>query len=156
MRYLLFAALALLFAVPKLHAQSFIPTPPPVKDTADLGFTKPYEYERQAYGYDPDGVQYKENQAEDFQVVFITSAPFAALASLGLTGLASTLIEGKFDINGVYLIPFIAGTLAGSTAVACVSVLTNPYPPPDEEPVLSSASGPRRFALALPLVTAQF
>ncbi|HET9869301.1 MAG TPA: hypothetical protein VFR02_02220, partial [bacterium] len=86
---LLWAGLA-----PTLCAQSFIPTPPPAKDSSKLGFEKPYEYERQAYGYDPDGVQYKENQVEDFQVIFITSAPFAALASLGLTGLASTLIEG--------------------------------------------------------------
>jgi hypothetical protein len=156
MRTFLLTALFLLGLVPALHAQSFIPTPPPVKDTSNLGFAKPYEYERQAYGYDPDGVQYRENQAEDFQVVFITSAPFAALASLGLTGLASTLIEGKFDISGGYFIPFIAGTVVGATTVACVSVLTNPYPPPDEEPVLSSASGPRRFAFALPLVTAQF
>jgi hypothetical protein len=156
MRYLLLVALSLLFVVPKLHAQSFIPTPPPVKDTSDLGFAKPYEYERQAYGYDPDGVQYKENQVEDFQVVFITSAPFAALASLGLTGLVSTLIEGKFDISGGYFIPFLAGTVVGATTVACVSVLSNPYPPPDEDPVLSSASGPRRFAFALPIVSAQF
>jgi hypothetical protein len=156
MRTSLLIALLLLGSVPALYAQSFIPTPPPVKDTSDLGFAKPYEYERQAYGYDPEGVQYKENQVEDFQVVFITSAPFAALASLGLTGLASTLIEGKFDINGRYFVPFIVGTVAGSAAVACVSVLTNSYPPPDEEPVLSSASGPRRFAFALPLVSAQF
>src|SRR5665213_2314068 len=52
-------------------------------------FVKPYEYERQALGYDPDGIIYRENQPEDFQVVFITSLPFAALASFGLTGLTS-------------------------------------------------------------------
>src|SRR5665213_2826989 len=52
-------------------------------------FVKPYEYERQALGYDPDGIIYRENQPEDFQVVFITSLPFAALASFTLTGLIS-------------------------------------------------------------------
>src|SRR5580700_7278932 len=53
------------------------------------GFVKPYEYEREALGYDPDGIIYRENQPEDFQVVFITSLPFVTLASFGLTGLAS-------------------------------------------------------------------
>src|SRR5208282_762487 len=57
--------------------------------TIQGGFAKPYEYERQAYGYDPDGIDYHENQSEDFQVVFITSAPFTAGASFLLTSLAS-------------------------------------------------------------------
>lgn len=140
----------------QLYAQSFIPTPPPAKDTSQLGFERPYEYERQAYGYDPNGVQYKENQLEDFQVVFISSAPFAALASAGLTGLTSTCVEGKFDLNGPYLIAFIAGTVVGAATMACVSVLSNKYPPPDEDPVLSSSMKPRRLAFALPILTAQF
>ncbi|MGH7738540.1 MAG: hypothetical protein ACREL1_00190 [bacterium] len=152
----LFLAIFLLFLSTPLWAQSFIPTPPPAKDTSNLGFAKPYEYERQAYGYDPDGVQYKENQAEDFQVIFITSAPFAALASMGLTGLASTLISGKFEISGPYFIPFLAGTVAGATTAACVSVLTNPYPAPDAQPVLSEAAKPERLVLAFPIVAAYF
>lgn len=150
-------ALALFLSISgQAFAQSFIPTPPPAKDTSKLGFDKPYEYERQAYGYDPDGIQYKENQLEDFQVVFITSAPFAALASLGLTGLSSTLLEGKFDLNGPYFIAFLTGTVVGAGTAACVSVLSNHYPPPDEDPVLSSASKPRRLVFALPLLSARF
>jgi len=94
------------------------------------GFAKPYEFERQAYGYDPEGIEYKENQAEDFQVVFISSAPFAAAASYGLTGLVSLIVRNQFQINGDYFVPFVAGTVVGATAVAFISVLTNKYPPP--------------------------
>jgi hypothetical protein len=159
MRTIFPAVLTLFFAVPALYAQSFIPTPPPViKTPADsTGFAKPYEFERQAYGYDPEGVEYRENQAEDFQVIFITAAPFAALASFALTGLASTLIQGSFGISGNYFYVFLGGTALGATGAACLSVLTNPYPPPDESPILAQATGgPRQLALSLPLLTAQF
>jgi hypothetical protein len=156
MRTFFLAALLLISCAPALFAQSFIPTPPPAKDTSKMGFERPYEYERQAYGYDPNGVQYKENQLEDFQVVFISSAPFAALASAGLTGLTSTCVEGKFDLNGPYLIAFIAGTVVGAGAMACISVLSNKYPAPDEDPVLSSSAKPRRLVFAWPILTAQF
>jgi hypothetical protein len=99
----------------------------PVTTTA---VEKPYEYERQAYGYDPEGFEYKENQVEDFQVVFISSAPFTALASYGLTGLASLAFTGKFGVEGDYFLPFLTAAFIGSTTIACVSVLTNKYPPP--------------------------
>jgi len=117
------------------------------------GFEKPFEYERQAYGYDPEGVDYKENQSEDFQVIFITSLPFTALASYGLTGLTSLATRGTFDVNGDYFLPFLLGTGLGATTIACVSVLTNPYPPPaawDPHP------GPDRLALQMPVATFRF
>ena len=127
------------------------------KETStDTGFEKPYEYERKAYGYDPEGVGYHENQAEDFQVIFITSMPFTALASYGLTGLASLAFRNSFDVQGDYLIPFIAGTLAGSTAVACFSVLTNKYPPPASPTYTENTMEQQPLALKLPLVEARF
>lgn len=117
------------------------------------GFAKPYAYERQALGYDPEGVEYRQNQAEDFQVVFITSLPFTALASYGLTGLASLAFRNSFEVNGDYFIPFVAGALAGSTAVACVSVLTNKYPPPSASLPASPAG---TLVFSAPLVEARF
>jgi len=159
MRTFLLIALLLLGWVPALRAQSFIPTPPPVTGTpADgSGFAKPYEFERQAYGYDPEGVEYKENQPEDFQVVFITAVPFAALASFCVTGLASELFQGSFGISGDYFYVFLGGTAVGATTVAALSVLTNPYPPPEESPILSQGPGGRaRLALDVPLLTAKF
>ena len=126
---------------------------PPEKEG---GFAKPYDYERKAYGYDPQGVEYKENQAEDFQVIFITSAPFTAIASFGLTGLASLAIRHTFSVDGDYLIPFIAGTVAGSTTIACLSVLTNKYPPPASG-TLGEGPHSREFSgFQLPLVMAKF
>jgi hypothetical protein len=110
------------------------------------GFAKPYEYERQAYGYDPEGIEYKENQPEDFQVIFISAAPFAAAASYGLTGLASQLFRNSFSIDGDYLIPFLVGTVAGATTVACISVLDNKYPAPP--PVSSNFQAPSLPPLA--------
>jgi hypothetical protein len=118
------------------------------------GFEKPYAYERQANGYDPEGVDYKENQAEDFQVIFITSLPFTALASYGLTGLASLSTRGTFDVNGDFFLPFLIGTGLGSATIACVSVLSNPYPAPvawDPHP-----PGLNRLALQMPVATLRF
>jgi hypothetical protein len=103
---------------------------PQDEGVTEEGFAKPYEYERQAYGYDPEGIEYKENQPEDFQVIFISAAPFAAAASYGLTGLASQLFRNSFSVEGDYLIPFLVGTVAGATTVACISVLDNKYPAP--------------------------
>lgn len=125
------------------------------EETSTTGFAKPYEYERQAYGYDPEGVEYKENQAEDFQVIFITSMPFSALASFGLTGLVSMAANGKFQVGGDYFLPFLGGILIGSTTVACVSVLTNKYPPPSSTTYVESAPL-HPLAFQLPLLTARF
>jgi hypothetical protein len=125
------------------------PVPPQL-----TGFEKPYEYERQAMGYDPEGVEYKENQPEDFQVVFITSLPFTALASYGLTGLTSLVARGTFDVNGDYFLPVIIGTGVGSTTIACVSVLTNPYPPPTAWDL--NPRGPERLAFQMPVASLRF
>lgn len=119
-------------------------------------FVKPYEYERQALGYDPDGIIYRENQPEDFQVVFITSLPFAALASFGLTGLTSLALEGQFSIGGSFFLPFLGGVAVGATTVACISVLSNPYPPPDTNSIVELPNAQRSLAFLLPLMTARF
>ena len=120
------------------------------------GFAKPFEYERQAYGYDPEGVEYKENQAEDFQVIFISSLPFTALASFGITGLVSLAAQGNFAVGGNYFLPFLAGAAVGSTTIACVSVLTNKYPPPDSATYVEKGQGPQALAFKIPVVTLKF
>ncbi|GEM_PF-1895893 len=119
-------------------------------------FVKPYEYERQALGYDPDGIIYRENQPEDFQVVFITSLPFAALASFTLTGLISLVLEGQFSVGGNFFLPFLGGMAVGATTVACISVLSNPYPPPDTNSIVELPNAQRSLAFLLPLMTARF
>jgi hypothetical protein len=120
------------------------------------GFVKPYEYERQAYGYDPEGVEYKENQAEDFQVVFISSMPFTALASFGLTGLVSLTTRNSFDVGGDYFYAFLGGILVGSTTIACVSTLTNKYPPPPSPFHVEGKTALPPLICQVPLITARF
>jgi hypothetical protein len=120
------------------------------------GIEKPYEYERQAYGYDPEGIEYKENQPEDFTVVFISSAPFTALVSYGVTGLASLAFNGNFGVGGDYFIPFLAGTLIGSTTIACVSVLTNKYPAPPPLSVTEAKPHLSNEMVRLNLISARF
>lgn len=124
--------------------------------TLSGGFVKPYEYERQAYGYDPEGVEYKENQAEDFQVIFITSVPFTAGASYILTSLVSLATRGSFDVSGNYFLPFIGGIAVGSTTIACVSTLTNKYPPPGSTTYVETQPPPSSLAFKVPLVSARF
>ncbi len=120
------------------------------------GFAKPYEYEREAFGYDPDGVEYKENQPEDFQVIFITALPFTTLGSFALTGVTSQIVQGKFSVGGDYFIPFLSAAGVGAVIIACVSVLTNKYPPPDSFPVVENLAPPPVLAFRIPLVTAKF
>jgi hypothetical protein len=121
------------------------------------GFAKPYQYERQAYGYDPDGIEYHENQSEDFQVIFITSAPFAAGASFLLTSLASLVTRNSFDVGGDYFWAFLGGTAVGATSIACISTLTNKYPPPPASSEYSQGPQlPPSVALKVPVLTAQF
>jgi hypothetical protein len=120
------------------------------------GFAKPYEYERQAYGYDPEGVEYKENQTEDFQVIFITSAPFTAMASFVIYGTVSLITDGSFGVGGDYFWPFIGTAALGSTAIACTSVLTNPYPPPSHPIYSADSMQPKTLAFEVPLITARF
>lgn len=134
-----------------------IPSPELEKPSSTTGIEKPYEYERQAYGYDPEGFEYKENQAEDFQVVFISSAPFTALASYGLTGLASLAFTGNFGVGGDYFLPFLAGAFIGSTTIACVSVLTNKYPPPPASFTVADSKPPLPPELVrINLISAEF
>lgn len=121
------------------------------------GFAKPYEYERQAYGYDPEGIDYHENQSEDFQVVFITSAPFAAGASFLLTSLASLATRNTFDVGGDYFWAFLGGTAVGATTIACVSTLSNKYPPPPASSEYSQLpQAPASLAFKAPILTARF
>lgn len=120
------------------------------------GFAKPYEYERQAYGYDPEGVQYKENQAEDFQVVFVTSLPFTAGASFLITSTVSLATVNNFGVGGDFFLPFLAGAFVGSTTIACISTLTNKYPPPGSYADLEPSGGSRPLAFKLPLLMAKF
>ncbi len=129
-----------------------------LSDNAEIsgGFAKPYEYERQAYGYDPEGVEYKENQAEDFQVIFITSLPFTTLASFGITGLVSLATRGNFGVGGDYFLPFVVAAGLGSTTIACVSVLTNKYPPPSSSTYVENLSHPQFLAFNVPIVTMKF
>ncbi len=119
-------------------------------------FVKPYEYEREALGYDPDGIIYRENQPEDFQVVFITAMPFSALASFGLTGLTSVLFQGQFSVGGDFFWPFVGGVVAGAAIVASVSVLSNPYPPPENNSIVELPGARQSLVFSVPLVTARF
>jgi hypothetical protein len=140
-----------------LMAQDMGPVIIPEEDlNVKGGFAKPYEYERQAYGYDPDGIEYKENQAEDFQVVFISSTPFTALGSFGLTGLVSLFTRRSFDVGGDYFWPFLGGIAIGSTTIACVSVLSNPYPPPASTTYVEGKPVLPPEICQVPLITAKF
>lgn len=154
----------LLLAALGLSQPSYVWAVPSTEDLTEQGddsvqkggFAQPYEYERKANGYDPEGVDYKENQAEDFQVVFITALPFAALFSFGVTGFVSLLSNNSFGVGGDFFLPFLGGTLAGATTVACVSVLTNKYPPPPENSIVEIRRTPGVFAFNAPLITAKF
>jgi hypothetical protein len=120
------------------------------------GFAKPYEYERQAYGYDPEGVQYKENQGEDFQVIFITSLPFTAGASFLITSTVSLMTANNFGVGGDFFLPFLGAAAVGSTAIACISTLTNRYPPPASTSYVESQQGTRPLAFNVPIIAAKF
>ena len=132
--------------------------PPSEEELSDHnGFAKPYDYERQALGYDPEGIIYHENQPEDFQVIFLTSLPFAALASFGVVGLTSAITTGQFGVGGGFFWPFMGGMFLGSTTVACVSVLTNSYPPPQTNSIVQGpGNSSQSVAFLLPLVSARF
>jgi hypothetical protein len=138
------------------NAKPMVADQPSEEELSDQNsFVKPYEYERQALGYDPDGIIYRENQPEDFQVVFITSLPFVTLASFGLTGLTSLILDGQFSVGGNYFLPFLGGMAVGATTVACVSVLTNSYPPPETNSIVQLPNY-RTLAFSVPLMTARF
>ena len=119
------------------------------------GFAPPYEYEREANGYDPEGVEYKENKVEDFQVVFITATPFTAFASFGVWATIGLFTNGTFTVGDNFWY-FVGTALAGSTTVACVSVLSNNYPPPHQTTFSDNSLQPKALAFVVPLLTAQF
>jgi hypothetical protein len=102
------------------------PTPTP---TPDPGFEKPLAAEREANGYDPEGMEYRQNKLEDFQVVFVESAPFAALASYGLTVLVSYANRRTIKLDKTYFACFIGGTVLLSAGAAYYHVSGKPYPP---------------------------
>jgi len=139
------------------NAKPMVADQPSEEELSDQNsFVKPYEYERQALGYDPDGIIYRENQPEDFQVVFITSLPFVTLASYGLTGLTSLVTQGQFSVSGDFFLPFIGGVVVGATTVACISVLSNSYPPPETNSIVELPNSQRSLAFLVPLMTAHF
>jgi hypothetical protein len=142
----------------KAEAQAYYPNAS--TDAGDQpvtgGFAKPYEYERQAYGYDPEGVTYKENQAEDFQVVFITALPFTAGASFLITSAISLTTTNNFGVGGDFFLPFLASTVVGATTIACISTLTNKYPPPTSSSYVEGEPLDKPLAFNMPIITAKF
>jgi hypothetical protein len=148
-------ALGIMPALAQMTSQG-VPASDEQEPTSLTGVEKPFEYERQAYGYDPEGIEYKENQPEDFQVVFVSSVPFTALASYGITGLASLAFTGNFGVGGDYFLPFLACTFIGSTTIACVSVLTNKYPAPPPLSVSEAKPHLSNELVRVDLVSARF
>lgn len=115
---------ALLLAVPlPLLAQESSPA-------QEEGFALPYAAEREALGYDPEGVEYRRNTLEDFQVLFVSSTPFTALASFGLAALTSKVFRGEFSVTGDYRTAAFVGAGVGSLAVAWYSLPRGPGGPP--------------------------
>lgn len=93
------------------------------------GFEKPYAGEREALGYDPEGIEYKQNRIEDFQVILVSSAPFAAIFSYGTAALVSKASRGTFKVDGSYSKAFLIGTAVGAATIATVSVMGPKYDP---------------------------
>ncbi len=156
--FLILIFLGLVSSFAKVEAQTN--SSKPFQDVSDEpvtgGFEKPYEYERQAYGYDPEGVQYKENQGEDFQVIFISALPFTAGASFLITSTISLVAVNNFGVGGDFFLPFMASTVVGATTIACVSTLTNRYPPPASQSYVESQPMLRPLAFNVPIITAKF
>lgn len=120
------------------------------------GFEKPYAGEREALGYDPEGIEYKQNRVEDFQVILVSSAPWAAIFSYGTTALVSKASRGTFKVDGDYSKAFLYGTVAGAAVIATVSVIGPKYNP---APGACLPPPPRtlvRSGWSLPLLTARF
>ena len=114
--------LAVLFFVPTLLWAEPTPTATPGTD-----YEKPAVAEREANGFDPEGTEYRQNRLEDFQVVFVETAPFAALLSYGLTTLVSYASRGKAKMDKKTFPFFIGGTVLLATGAAYYSVSGKPY-----------------------------
>jgi hypothetical protein len=117
------------------------PTPTP---TPDLGFEKPLSAEREANGFDPEGMEYRQNRLEDFQIIFIETAPFAALVSYGLTALVSYSNRRTAKLDKTYFACFIGGTVLLSAGAAYYAVSGKPYPP--KTPDMALLVPPNRLA----------
>jgi len=130
--------------------------PTSAEETSSTGFEKPYVGERESLGYDPEGIEYKQNRVEDFQVLLISSAPFAAMFSYVVTGLVSKLERGTFKVDGPYSRAFLIGTVAGAATIATVSVIGPRYTPPPEAALPSPPRTLVHSGWRVPLVEARF
>ncbi|GEM_PF-3022777 len=127
---------------------------PAASPAVPAGFEKPAAEERIAYGFDPEGIEYRENKTEDFQIFFIESAPFAGALSYGGAALTSLAIRGTGKINKGYFIGFIVSTLVLSTLSATYSVSGKRYVKPAPQASLSeSALPPLAFEASLVQMT---
>lgn len=120
------------------------------------GYEKPYAGEREALGFDPEGIEYKQNRVEDFQVVLVSAAPWAAIFSYGTTALVSKANRGTFKVDGSYSKFFLYGTVAGAALIATVSVVGPKYQP---APGASLPPSPRTLVYngwRVPLAVARF
>jgi hypothetical protein len=115
--------LTILFLAPTLLRAEATPTPTPGRV-----YEKPAVAEREANGFDPEGTEYRQNRLEDFQVVFVETAPFAALLSYGLTTLVSYASRGKAKMDKNTLPFFIGGTVLMASGAAYYSVSGKAYP----------------------------
>jgi hypothetical protein len=153
----LLGALLLFMVASPLWAQFAsdpVPTSTPQPSSSSSGYEKPAAAEREFFGYDPEGVEYRENRVEDFQVIFIETAPFAALLSFGTSALVSVISRGKVSVSGGYLVGATMGTVLLSGTVAYVSIKGKPYPPPDS--LAMDSPQPLRLAFRVPLVQMRF
>ncbi len=146
-----------LFLVGSFIVPAYAKDEPQEGDEAPVtGYEKPYAGEREALGFDPEGVEYKQNRVEDFQVVLVSSAPWAALFSYGATALVSKASRGTFKVDGDYSKAFLYGTVAGAAVIATVSVIGPKY---DPAPNAGLPPPPRvlvRSGWVLPVLTARF
>jgi hypothetical protein len=109
--------LAVLFFAPTLLRAEATPVPTPVTI-----YEKPASAELEANGFDPEGAEYHQNKIEDFQVVFVESAPFAAILSYGLTSLVSYATRRSIKMDKKTFPFFIGGTVLLASGAAYYSV----------------------------------
>jgi hypothetical protein len=95
--------------------------------TVPAGFEKPAAEEQVAYGFDPAGIEYRENKTEDFQIFLVESAPFAGAISYGGAALTSLARRGTGKVDKGYFIGFIVSTLVLSALSATYSVSGKRY-----------------------------
>jgi len=126
----------------------------PASPVVPAGFEKPAAEERIAYGFDPAGIEYRENKTEDFQIFFVESAPFAGALSYGGAVLTSLARRGTSKVNRGYFIGFIVSTLVLSTLSATYSISGKRYVKPAPQAALSdSALPPLAFEASLVQMT---